>query len=166
MQHSARSYHRRQHWSGLNWFYSQVNGGLSQEKTPALLIKLDGNTYDTAPCRRQMDRWWNLRDTWQKVWQVFGKPRHTFHHVFEVGIMLRDQIWHCLAWTLAGNDGNCVCWLHPLNNRHLCLLLACRKCRPNMSATFSYVDEFFVCWRRVGKTCCRHTLLHERRNQF
>ena len=77
MQHSAQSYHRRQHWSGLNWFYSQVNGGLSQEKTPALLIKLDGNTYDTAPCRRQMDRWWNLRDTWQKVWQGFWKtPPH------------------------------------------------------------------------------------------
>jgi hypothetical protein len=68
-------------------------------------------------------------------------------------------------YSLAGNVGKCVCWLHPSNDRHFCLSPTCRKCHPDTSATFYYVGHFFGCWRRVGETCCGHTLLHVRRNQ-
>jgi hypothetical protein len=67
---------------------------------------------------------------------------------------------------LAGNVGIYVCWLHPSNNRHFCLLLTCRHCRPNTSATFCYISQFLGCRHRVGETCYRHTLLHIRRNQY
>jgi hypothetical protein len=60
---------------------------------------------------------------------------------------------------LAGNVGKCVCRLHPSNDRHFCLLPTRRKCRPDSSVTFCYVGQFFGCRRRVGETCCRHTLL-------
>ena len=70
------------------------------------------------------------------------------------------------ALTLAGNVGKCVCRLHPSNDRHFCLSPTCRKCRPDTSATFCYVGQFFGCRRRVGETYCRHTLLHVRRNQY
>ena len=70
------------------------------------------------------------------------------------------------AKTLAGNVGKCVCRLHPSNDRHFCLSPTCRKCRPNTSATFCYVGQFFRYRRRVGETYCRHTLLHARRNKY
>ncbi len=41
-----------------------------------------------------------------------------------------------LAPLLADNVGICVCRLHPLNDRHLCLSPTCRQCRANRSATF------------------------------
>jgi hypothetical protein len=66
---------------------------------------------------------------------------------------------------LAGNVGKCVCWLHPSNDRHFCLSPTCLKCRPDTSATFCYVDQFFGCRRRVGDFHFRHTFLHVHRNQ-
>ncbi len=54
--------------------------------------------------------------------------------------------------TLVGNEGICVCRLHPPNDRHLCLLLTCQKCRPDTSATFYYVGLFFCRQCRVGTT--------------
>ncbi len=70
-----------------------------------------------------------------------------------------------LAACLAGNVGKCVCRLQPSNDRHFCLSPTCWKCRPDTSATFCYVSQFFGCRRRARETCCRHTLRHVRRNQ-
>ncbi len=71
-----------------------------------------------------------------------------------------------IAVALAGDVGICVCRLHPSNDRHFCLSPTCQKCHLATSATFSHVGQCFVCRRRARKTCCRHTFLHERRNQY
>ncbi len=67
---------------------------------------------------------------------------------------------------LAGNVGICVCWLHPSNDRHFCLLPACWQCRPDTSVTFCYVGQSLGCRCRVGENCRQHTLLHVCRNQY
>jgi hypothetical protein len=68
--------------------------------------------------------------------------------------------------SLAGNVDKCVCRLHPSNDIHFCLSPTCRKCRPDTSATFCYVGNFFGCRGYVGETCCQHTLLRVHRNQY
>ncbi len=55
----------------------------------------------------------------------------------------KDKFQMRITMGLAGNVRICVCWLHPPNDRHLCLLPTCRKCRPDTSATFCYVGLFF-----------------------
>jgi hypothetical protein len=67
---------------------------------------------------------------------------------------------------LPGNVRICVCWLHPSNNRHLCLLPTCQKCRPDTSATFCYVSLCFCRQSHVGGECHQHSLVPARRNQY
>jgi hypothetical protein len=46
----------------------------------------------SAPCRRQMDRWWNLGETWRKVWQGFWKSPRYFPPCFSTSELIRYQI--------------------------------------------------------------------------
>jgi hypothetical protein len=85
---------------------------------------------------------------------------------FPSGPLGLEQAADTMVWGLAGNVGKCVCRLHPSNDRHFCLSPTRWKCFPDTSVTFCYVGQFFGCRRRVGETCCRHTLLHVRWNQY
>lgn len=61
---------------------------------------------------------------------------------------------------------DCVCRLHPSNDRHCSLLPTCWVCWLDTLATFCYVGQFFGCLCHVSETYCQHTILHACRNQY
>ena len=87
---------------------------------------------------------------------IFCSPAHVFRYIDSLFVV------HYLGWQCQQ-----MCLLAtPLKWQTFCLSPTCQKCRPDTSATFCYVSQFFGCRRRVGETCCRHTLLHVHRNQY